>query len=137
MAKGWDFDPSFFAKKVEEEVNIFARYIASQILTEVVKMSPVDTGRFRNNNLVSIGSAYFGTTGSDKGAKLPRGSTNGVGSHDDGMMTLNSNVQSIKYPVIYIQNNLPYAERLESGYSGQAPAGIYANAFNSVSQAYK
>lgn len=137
MAKGWDLDPAIFAEKVEEQVNTYARYIASQILTEVVKMSPVDTGRFRNNNLVSIGSADYGRTDSDKGAKLPKGSTHGVGSYDDGMMMLNSNTQRIKYPVIYIQNNLPYAESLENGHSQQAPSGIYANAFHGVSQLYK
>ncbi|HIA8446854.1 TPA: HK97 gp10 family phage protein, partial [Escherichia coli] len=39
--------------------------------------------------------------------------------------------------VIYIQNNLPYAEALENGHSQQAPTGVYANAFHGVLQAYK
>ena len=29
-------------------------------------------------------------------------------------------------PPIYIQNNLPYANRLENGWSNQAPAGMVA-----------
>lgn len=38
---------------------------------------------------------------------------------------------------IYIQTNLPYAERIEHGHSRQSPAGVYALSFNGVSQAYK
>lgn len=35
-------------------------------------------------------------------------------------------------PTIYIQNNLPYAKRIEEGHSGQAPAGVYGLAFESM-----
>ncbi|MFC6377575.1 HK97 gp10 family phage protein [Tatumella terrea] len=137
MAQGWDLDPSAFSGVVEEKVNIKARAIAVQILGAIVETSPVDTGRFRNNNLVSIDSPDYRQTDSDVGADLPAGSTRGVGSYDEGVTLLNSNPQKIKYPVIYIQNNLPYAEVLEQGHSKQAPTGIYANAFNGVAQANK
>ncbi|EFO5343979.1 HK97 gp10 family phage protein, partial [Escherichia coli] len=45
--------------------------------------------------------------------------------------------KAANYGVIYIQNNLPYAEALENGHSQQAPTGVYANAFHGVLQAYK
>lgn len=41
------------------------------------------------------------------------------------------------YTQVFIQTNLPYAERLENGHSTQAPGGVYDLAFISVSEAYK
>lgn len=58
-----------------------------------------------------------------------------------GVATMNRGRASIDaapdFCRIYIQSNLPYSVRLEQGHSKQAPTGIYANAFNGVSQAYK
>lgn len=126
MAKGWDFDPSQFARMVEEDVGKRLRIISMALLSEIVTRSPVDTGRFRANNQVSIGSPdYSVTDAADKsgGATLQQGSA--------------VIAQGKPYSVIYIQNNLPYAEALENGHSKQAPTGVYANAFHGVSQAYK
>ncbi|GAB0685638.1 hypothetical protein BT09F21_09190 [Escherichia coli] len=53
MAKAWDIEPSIFAGMIEEDVGLKIRYIAIQILTAIDIAAPVDTGRFRNNNLVS------------------------------------------------------------------------------------
>ncbi|NBT33816.1 MAG: hypothetical protein EBT13_18445 [Rhodobacteraceae bacterium] len=39
-------------------------------------------------------------------------------------------------PIIYIQNNLPYANRLENGWSGQAPQGMVALTVAEVSAAF-
>ncbi|MEI7177129.1 HK97 gp10 family phage protein [Pectobacterium carotovorum] len=126
MAKGWDLDPSVFAGLVGEQVGTRMRVIAVQLLNEIVMPSPVLTGRFRANNMVSLGAAnYTTTTETDK----------------DGTRTIQQGSAVIAkakpYSVIYIQNNLPYAELLENGHSKQAPTGVYANAFNSVTQAYK
>ncbi|WP_428945298.1 HK97 gp10 family phage protein [Pantoea sp. FN060301] len=126
MAKGWDNDPSLFAGLVEQEVGKKLRIISMALLTEIVQRSPVDTGRFRNNNVVSIGSAdYSQREGEDKTgtATIQRGSA----------VIANGK----PYSVIYIQNNLPYAESLENGHSQQAPAGLYGIAFHGVTQAYK
>ena len=126
MAKAWSVDPSMFAKQVEEDTGKRLRIISMALLSEIVQRSPVDTGRFRANNQVSIGSAEFSTTeATDK----------------SGSMTIQQGsaviAQGKPFSVIYIQNNLPYAERLENGHSQQAPTGIYANSFHGVSQAYK
>lgn len=126
MAKGWDNDPSLFAGLVEQEIGKKLRIISMALLSEIVQRSPVDTGRFRNNNVVSIGAAdHSQLEGNDKSgaAAIQRGSTV---------------IASGKpYSVIYIQNNLPYAEALENGHSQQAPAGIYGVSFHGVTQAYK
>lgn len=60
MAKAWDIEPSIFAGMIEEDVGLEIRYIAMQILTAIDIAAPVDTGRFRNNNLVSLQHPDFG-----------------------------------------------------------------------------
>lgn len=126
MAKGWDLAPSVFAGLVEEQVGMRVRYIAIQILTQINLAAPVDSGLFRNNNRVSL--QYPDT-----------GVTNEVDPH--GTIALQRGIgvisKAANYGIIYIQNNLPYAEALENGHSQQAPTGVYANAFHGVSQAYK
>ncbi|MCV5761480.1 HK97 gp10 family phage protein, partial [Escherichia coli] len=60
MAKAWDIEPSIFAGMIEEDAGLKIRYIAMQILTAIDIAAPVDTGRFRNNNLVSLQHPDFG-----------------------------------------------------------------------------
>lgn len=60
MAKAWDIEPSIFAGMIEEDVGLKIRYIAIQILTAIDIAAPVDTGRFRNNNMVSLQYPDFG-----------------------------------------------------------------------------
>lgn len=126
MAKNWSIAPSVFMNQVDEDVGKKLRYISLQLLNEIVYHSPVDTGRFRANNQVSIGSPEYST--SDAADKT-------------GAVTMQQGIAIIThgkpYSVIYIQNNLPYAESLENGHSQQAPVGIYAVSFHGVTQAYK
>lgn len=126
MPKAWSIDPSVFANQVDEDVGKRLRIISMALLSEIVQRSPVDTGRFRSNNQVSVGSPDYSTTNNvDKagGQTLQQGSA--------------VIAQGKPYSVIYIQNNLSYAEALENGHSKQAPTGIYAVSFHGVSQAYK
>ena len=126
MAKGWDLDPSIFAGLVEEQVGMKIRAISIQILNKIDEASPVDTGRFRRNNMVSLMSPDYSITGEvDPG---------GVMALQIGIAVIS---KAANYGIIYIQNNLPYAESLENGHSKQAPTGVYANSFHGVSQAYK
>ncbi|HGY6711496.1 TPA: HK97 gp10 family phage protein [Escherichia coli] len=126
MAKAWDIEPSIFAGMIEEDVGLKIRYIAMQILTAIDIATPVDTGRFRNNNLVSLQHPDFGISDNVD--------PNGTIAVQRGIGVIS---KAANYGVIYIQNNLPYAEILESGHSQQAPTGVYANAFHGVLQAYK
>ena len=126
MAKAWSIDPSQFAEQVAEDVGKRLRIISMALLTEIVLRSPVDKGRFRANNQVSIGSADY--------SELAALDTSGASTIQQGSAVIG---QGKPYSVIYIQNNLSYAEALENGHSKQAPAGVYATAFHGVSQAYK
>ena len=126
MAKAWDIEPSIFAGMIEEDVGLKIRYIAIQILTAIDIAAPVDTGRFRNNNLVALQHPDFGISDNVD--------PNGTIAVQRGIGVIS---KAANYGVIYIQNNLPYAEALENGHSQQAPTGVYANAFHGVLQAYK
>lgn len=126
MAKGWDNDPSLFAGLIEEEVGKKLRIISMALLTEIFQRSPVDTGRFRNNNIVSLASADY--------SELEGGDQSGSAAIQRGSAVI---ANGKPYSVIYIQNNLPYAEALEDGHSQQAPAGVYGVSFHGVIQAYK
>lgn len=116
MAKAWDIEPSIFAGMIEEDVGLKIRYIAMQILTAIDIAAPVDTGRFRNNNLVSLQHPDFGISDNVD--------PNGTIAVQRGIGVIS---KAANYGVIYIQNNLPYAEALENGHSQQAPTGVYAN----------
>lgn len=126
MAKrGWSTPPSLFAGVIEEELSKRVRVIAIAMLNEIVLRSPVDTGRFRGNNIVSVGAPVYTTTETlDK----------------SGGLTISNGISKLSglepFTQVFIQNSLPYAYELETGHSKQAPAGIYGVSFNGVSQAY-
>ncbi len=75
--------------------------------------SPVDTGRFRANWTLGIGemddktTAEVDPTGARTALKVAEGVANGKAGQ-----------------VFWITNSLPYAERLENGWSKQAPQGM-------------
>lgn len=124
--RGWSTPPSLFAGVVEEQLSQRVRIIAIALLNEIVLRSPVDTGRFRGNNIVSVGAPVYTST---------------VNVDPTGAATLQAGVRVVTglepYTQVFIQNNLPYAGPLEDGHSQQAPAGIYAVSFNGVAEAYR
>ena len=127
MRGSWSVPPRLFADVVEEDLTKRVRTIALEMLQEIVLRSPVDTGRFRNNNIVSIVSPVYAST--------VETDASGAGTISRGAAAM-SGLEP--YTTVFIQNNLPYAQRLEDGHSKQAPpGGIYAASFHGVSQAFK
>lgn len=121
--RGWSIPPSLFMGAVEQDLSKKIRTIAIQLLNEVTMRMPVDTGRARANTIVSIGSPVYQVLDSyDKagGATIAEGASRLSGLEP--------------YTVVYLQNNLPYIERLEDGYSKKAPVGMFGAAFNSVAR---
>lgn len=98
---------------IEEVVNKETRKTAFTILKGVVLETPVDTGRARGNWLASVNNTILDAVKN----KVPSASA-AIKAGSDKIKT----ATSMKYPTIYIQNNLPYIERLNEGYSAQAPA---------------
>ncbi|WP_367604046.1 HK97 gp10 family phage protein [Pseudomonas asiatica] len=124
-SRGWSTPPSLFAGLVEEALTQRVRVIALAMLNEIVLRSPVDTGRFRGNNIVSVGSPVY---------------TSSVNVDPTGSETIQQGVRVMTglepYTQVFIQNNLVYSVELERGHSKQAPSGVYEVSFHSVSQAY-
>lgn len=110
---GFADDVARWSEKTQRKIETAHRKIALDVFTRVILMSPVDTGRFRANWQVAVGSIPSGTLELDD---------------KEGTVAI-SRVQaealSIKAgDTIYLVNNLPYAISLEYGHSGQAPGGM-------------
>lgn len=104
-----------FTDDAKEKTALAVQRIALEMFERVILRSPVDTGRFRGNWQVGIGNVPAGTLELDD---------------KSGRATV-SNAQAAALSLepgqsITLVNNLPYAQRLEDGYSSQAPAGMVA-----------
>jgi len=102
-------------RKTERKMDLAVRKIALQMFTRIILKSPVDSGRFRGNWQLAIGSVPEGTLELDDKtgtATIAKGAAIALGMNAGD--------------TIYFANNLPYARRLEEGYSQQAPAGMVA-----------
>ncbi|MDA8114991.1 MAG: HK97 gp10 family phage protein [Acidithiobacillus sp.] len=103
-----------FEKKAADQARIAVQKIAMEAFQRVIMRSPVDTGRFRANWGVSVGSPYAGVD---------------INSFDpDGSVTAAKAMQAVQawngQGDIFLCNNLPYSIVLEFGHSGQAPQGM-------------
>ncbi|MDK2146879.1 HK97 gp10 family phage protein [Acinetobacter baumannii] len=113
--------PTSFSLDVSKAAEAHVKKITMDTVQSLVVSSPVDTGAYRASHIVSVGSG-------DYGVREP--STNAV---------QDAAIQAVKFKLgslIYIQNNQPYAERLENGWSDQAPQGIYSTTFTYITQKY-
>lgn len=118
---------SQFTFEVLQSATVLQRKIISEFLQGVVLASPVDTGAFRGNNLVSIGSVDV---------RYDLNKVDKVG----GQTIAEGNIKVLQAKIgdlVYVQNNLPYSIALENGHSEQASAGIYALTFQRVTSKYK
>lgn len=96
------------ADDIEQEVDRKYRAFWLVLFNNVNILSPVLTGRYRAAHCMSIGQPSASITGT------------GFVSPPSGL------------PTMSIANNLPYAERIENGWSSQSPTGVYQNALNSA-----
>ncbi len=118
----WTNPPTEYSKTVIKVHTDLMREASLRVLRGVVLKSPVDTGRFRANWQVSEGTVIksevtnynAGENESTKGAVTTQ--------------ALRSGTQKVKdlkpFSTVYVINNLPYASRLENGWSDQAPKGM-------------
>lgn len=114
MSQGsFALDIAKFAEDAKGAIDDTMRAIIIEIGGSVIRMSPVDTGRFRGNWQFSIGAASTG--------ELDRLDKNGSAATAE---LVNGAIQFKAGETAYIVNNLPYAIPLEYGHSDQAPGGI-------------
>lgn len=93
---------------------LFHKKISLEVLRGVVEMSPVDTGRFRGNWQLGLD---FKPTGE---ISMPEAAV-----RDPFIEGLGS-IGPLKFgQIVWITNNVPYAQALEDGHSkAQAPHGM-------------
>lgn len=121
----WKNPPISFGFKVLEDADDFSKKVAGEMLQQVVTRSPVDSGAFRGNHRVGVGSV-------DTRADKSQTENNAL---QRGLATIQSGGGLGK--LVYISNSLPYATKIEFGHSMQAPNGVYSLSFQYVSSKYK
>lgn len=98
--------------RVSERVDTQIRKATIDVFGSVIKMTPVDTGRARGNWQCSVGSPET--------SQLIRLDASG----SSALAEVVSTVPRKSGSVVWLTNNLDYIQRLEYGYSKQAPAGM-------------
>ena len=102
-----------FAEKTREAIDDVFREVVIEIGTSVIRLSPVDTGRFKGNWQFTIGSPSNQSL-----------DTVDKAGHET-IAALVAQVSSLEAgQIAYIVNNLVYGVPLEYGHSAQAPAGM-------------
>lgn len=106
-------DVKAFCEKAKKNPETVMRSVSLKLFSAIIKASPVDTGRFRGN---------WQTTGVTPATGLI------AGVDPTGNKAVNSAATFITnapgWDTFTLTNNLPYAERLEYGWSKQAPVGM-------------
>jgi len=106
----WSVPLARIAQRTTKSIEQVARVATFKVMSKVHLKSPVDTGRFRANWNYSEGApnyTFTESTASGRGAtEAQRALSGAIGG------------------VAYFSNGLPYAYRLEYGWSKQAPSGM-------------
>lgn len=108
-------DIQAFVAKAKKNPEIVMRQVSMKLFSAIILGSPVDTGRFRNNWFAS-------------GATPSRETTTYTGKQGTAAVARVSKViteaRGYGWTELTLTNNLPYAQRLEYGWSKQAPVGM-------------
>ena len=106
-------DVSKFAEKAKKNPEKVMRQVSIKLFSAIIKASPVDTGRFRMNWMASGGTPAPGITdATDKSGNIATGNATSFV------------LKAADWREFTLTNNLPYAQRLEYGWSKQAPQGM-------------
>ena len=147
----FESDIKAFAAKANLNMDSAVRTVVMALATQINERSPVGDKLLWSSKFVAAAGklgwiepgakgyigGHFRANNQYKFGSLPTGEIDGIDK--DGAKTM-AILQSDLFasPVAgmhYIANNVPYAVRLENGYSSQAPAGIYGLAMMSVAGA--
>ncbi len=101
------------AERNKVKLSLVVRKTVLDMAGQMVLMSPVDTGRFRSNWQYGAGSIN-----TDTGASIDASGAGSIGRITVGVAAWKPGETMI------VSNSLPYAQRLEVGWSKQAPAGV-------------
>jgi hypothetical protein len=105
------------------------RAVALAAVAAVVPATPEDTGKARSNWFLSIGSPATGVR-----------ETYGTGAAAIGGALAAARAvlaSHVKGASIWLSNNVPYIDRLNTGWSAQAPAGFIEASINAAKAAVR
>lgn len=101
-------------KAANDKAESIVKVTMIELFSRVIQKSPVDTGRFRANWNCSIGSPDLSTS-----QEIDHSGSGAISKATSTVVSYTLNGQSV-----FLTNNLPYADRLENGWSKQAPNGM-------------
>lgn len=112
----------------EEEIEAVIQTIGMSALRGVVLKTPVDTGRARGN--------WIATRTSPTSQTFKKTDKSGTATIAKGEAVISAYDHS-KHTQIVIQNNLPYINRLENGWSKQFANGMVAVTLNELMHEFR
>lgn len=114
-AKAFGADLDKFAATIGVNVELVTRRTVFQLHRRITELTPVRTGRARASWGISMGTVPNDPGEPPSKEKVPLSKQ---------QSRINTGDFAGAYGVWWIYNNLPYIQRLEEGYSQQAPAGM-------------
>lgn len=116
-----------FVREVEQQLEKQTNDIVLFALQQLIIHSPVQDGGYRGSHFVTIDGEDVST--------IPPPDKNGERVLRDAESVIaRSGGKPFKYVVI--QTNIAYGLRIEQGWSGQAPQGVYAIAANNTRERF-
>ncbi len=120
-------DVTRFVEKTKIKADVVLRKLAFDAFSGVLLRSPVDTGRFRGSWRIGVNEVDLSTfdpgSGEDDDEDAPASAGDPVSSEESNR-ALKALGPAKFGDTIFVTNNLPYAQRLEDGWSDQAPNGM-------------
>lgn len=119
----FSLDVAKFAEKAGNNASLVVKKVATDISSRIVFRTPVDEGRARGNWFVTFGSPSSEVSSREDKSGLSTQAP--LPAMVSAFESLNGKtIYSWKSGDIWISNNLPYIQRLETGWSKQSPAGM-------------
>ena len=109
----------WFERELPETISKIQLKLAFDIFAALVRLSPVDSGRYRGSWTMAEGTPDEATLPEAMGHRP--GDRPVYGPAKAVAIRIATTWAALN--VIWLANHLPYAERLEEGHSGQAPIG--------------
>lgn len=106
-------DVSKFVEKAKKNPEKVMRQVSIKLFSAIIKATPVDTGRARNN--------WFASGGIPSQETTTYGAPQGTATIQRATAVINT---ATDWSEFTLTNNLPYIQRLEYGWSQQAPQGM-------------
>ncbi len=116
------------ASFAEDNFSQIVRKAVFDLFSSIVRRSPVDTGTYR----ASHGIANHNPSDNEGIVHCAKDKSEASMSEHIAETKVQAWTWRVGDGTIFIFNNLPYAEPLENGHSGQAPAGVYRQAMAEV-----